>query len=138
MQPIVDSQSRPYLERKQGKPSTKRSYECELKVYILRALGVMRITDVAPLHVEKLPAIATGRRFIPEDSSQFRETAAEHLLARGGQRSHSEVSGSQPSQPSRDSIREISVSPEQLKLIVDSVPGTHQPVPACDADLARR
>lgn len=40
---LVDSLWRPYLDRKQVKPSTKRSYDCELRVHILPNLGAMRI-----------------------------------------------------------------------------------------------
>src|ERR1700722_16490551 len=54
VQQIVDALWRPYLDRKQVKPSTKRSYDCELRVHILPALGPMRVTEVAPLHIEKL------------------------------------------------------------------------------------
>jgi hypothetical protein len=45
---IVDSLWRPYLDRKQVKPSTRRSYDCELRVHILPALGGMLLSDVAP------------------------------------------------------------------------------------------
>lgn len=48
VQHVVDALWRPYLDRKQVKPSTKRSYDCELRVHILPALGPMRINEVAP------------------------------------------------------------------------------------------
>jgi hypothetical protein len=54
VQHIVDALWRPYMDRKQVKPSTKRSYDCELRVHILPALGAMRIADVSPLHIERL------------------------------------------------------------------------------------
>jgi hypothetical protein len=54
VQHVVDQLWRPYLDRKQVKPSTKRSYDCELKRHILPPLGAMRISDVSPLHIEKL------------------------------------------------------------------------------------
>ena len=31
-----------------------RSYDCELKVHIIPSLGAMRISDVSPLHIERL------------------------------------------------------------------------------------
>jgi hypothetical protein len=42
--PPIKQQCTSYLDRKQVKPSTKRSYDCELKVHILPALGAMRIS----------------------------------------------------------------------------------------------
>ena len=53
-QQVVETLWRPYLDRRQVKPSTRRSYECELKKHVLPILGSIRLADVSPLHVERL------------------------------------------------------------------------------------
>src|SRR5262249_29547299 len=53
-QEFVASYWRPYLDRKQVKPSTQAGYESLLKIHILPALGEMRLVDLAPLHIEDL------------------------------------------------------------------------------------
>jgi integrase len=51
---FVEGYWKPYLERKQVKPSTKAGYESVLKVHILPTLGEIRLVDIAPLHIEDL------------------------------------------------------------------------------------
>jgi integrase len=51
---FVEAYWKPYLERKQVKPSTKRSYESALKLHIMPRLGGLRLTDISPLHIESL------------------------------------------------------------------------------------
>jgi integrase len=51
---FIETYWRPYLERKQVKPSTNRSYESALQRHILPKLGGLRLTDISPLHVESL------------------------------------------------------------------------------------
>ena len=54
LQDFVAGYWRPYLDRKQVKPSTKAAYESILKIHILPTLGEMRLIDLAPLHIEDL------------------------------------------------------------------------------------
>jgi len=51
---FLDAYWRPYLERKQVKPSTKRSYQSGLNLDIIPKLGDLRLSEISPLHVEKL------------------------------------------------------------------------------------
>lgn len=51
---FVEAYWRPYLDRKNVKPSTRMGYESVLERHILRILGDVRLTDIAPLHVEDL------------------------------------------------------------------------------------
>jgi integrase len=45
---------RPYLERKNIKPSTRSSYESALAVHVVPLLGDKRMRDIVPLHIENL------------------------------------------------------------------------------------
>ena len=61
---FVDSYWKPYLDRKNAKPSTRLSYHSGLDLHILPALGDLRIREIVPLHVENLVQIklASGLR----------------------------------------------------------------------------
>jgi len=50
---FVDAYWKPSLDRKCLKLSTRQSYDSALECHIMPAFGDYRITDVAPLHVEK-------------------------------------------------------------------------------------
>jgi integrase len=131
VQHIVDSLWRPYLERKQVKPSTKRSYDCELKVHILPALGAMRIADVAPLHIEKLlqsrleggSSPKTVRNLVGLLQSIFSLAVDNDLISRSPVRNRHKPRVTRSEKPVW--------SPEQLKLIVDSVPQTYRSLFQC-------
>jgi integrase len=49
---FVETYWKPYLDRKNAKPSTRSSYESALSLHILPALGDLRIGEVAPLNIE--------------------------------------------------------------------------------------
>ena len=51
---FVEKYWRPYLDRRNVKPSTRTSYDSALRVHILPMLGTMRIGEVAPLNIENL------------------------------------------------------------------------------------
>jgi integrase len=51
---FVEKYWRPYLDRRNVKPSTRTSYDSALTVHILPTLGAMRIGEVAPLNIENL------------------------------------------------------------------------------------
>lgn len=131
VQHIVDSLWRPYLERKQVKPSAKRSYECELKVHILPALGGLRITDVAPLHIEKLiqsrleggSSPKTVRNLVGLLQSIFSLAVDNDLIPRSPVRKRHK--------PRVIRCEKPVWSPEQLKLIVDSVPKNYRSLFQC-------
>jgi integrase len=131
VQHIVDALWRPYLDRKQVKPSTKRSYDCELRVHILPALGAMRITDVSPLHIEKLlqSRLASGssaktvRNLVGLLQSIFSLAVDNDLISRSPVRDRHKPRVSRSEKPVW--------SPEQLKQIVDSVPNYHRSFFTC-------
>lgn len=131
VQHIVDALWRPYLDRKQVKPSTKRSYDCELKVHILPALGAMRIADVSPLHIERLlqsrleggSSPKTVRNLVGLLQSIFSLAVDNDLIARSPVRDRHKPRVTRSEKPVW--------SPEQLKLIVDSVPKQHRSLFQC-------
>lgn len=131
VQHIVDSLWRPYLERKQVKASTKRSYECELRVHILPAIGAVRISDVAPLHVEKMlqsrlkggSSPKTVRNLVGLLQSIFSLAVDNDLILRSPVRDRHKPRVLRSEKPVWN--------PEQLKLIVDSVPKTHRGLFQC-------
>jgi integrase len=131
VQHIVDALWRPYLDRKQVKPSTKRSYNCELRVHILPALGALRVTDVAPLHIEKLlqsrlaggSSPKTVRNLVGLLQSIFSLAVDNDLIPRSPVRDRHKPRVTRHEKPVW--------SAEQLKLIVDSVPKSHRSLFQC-------
>jgi integrase len=128
---LVDSLWRTNLERKQVKQSTKRSYDCELRVHILPALGGMRIADVTPLHIEKLlqsrheggSSPKTVRNLVGLLQSIFSLAVDNDLIPRSPVRDRHKPRVTRSEKPVW--------TPEQLKLIVDSVPKTHRGLFQC-------
>ena len=126
VQHLVDALWRPYLERKLVKPSTKRSYNCELNAHILPALGSMRISDVSPLHIEKVlqSRLASGsspktvRNLVGLLQSIFSLAVDNDLITRSPVRERHK--------PKVTRFEKPVWTPEQLRLIVDSVPKQHR------------
>jgi integrase len=131
VQHCLDSLWWPYLDRKHVKPSTKRSYECELRVHILPALGAMRISDVAPLHIEKLIQLRleggsspkTVRNLVGLLQSIFSLAVDNDLIPRSPVRSRHKPRVIRSEKPVW--------TPEQLRLIVESVPTAHRSLFQC-------
>lgn len=128
---IVDSLWKPYLERKQVKPSTKRSYDCELRVHILPVLGAMRIADVAPLHIEKLlqsrleggSSPKTVRNLVGLLQGIFSLAVDNDLIPRSPVRNRHKPRVTRSEKPVW--------TPQQLKLIVESVSQVHRSLFQC-------
>ena len=57
---FVDAYWKPSLDRKGLKRSTRQSYESALECHILPAFGSYRITDIAPVHVERFAQTKTA------------------------------------------------------------------------------
>jgi integrase len=51
---FIDTYWRPYLERQNVKPSTLQGYNSLLNQHITPSLGALMLTEIAPLHVERL------------------------------------------------------------------------------------
>lgn len=131
VQHLVDALWRPYLERKQVKPSTKRGYDCVLNANILPHLGGMRVSDVSPLHIEKLlrsrleagSSPKTVRNLVGLLQSIFSLAVDDDLIPRSPVRDRHKPRLTRSEKPVW--------SPEQLKLIVDSVPKQHRSLFQC-------
>lgn len=113
------------------KRSTKRSYECELRVHILPALAGMRITDVAPLHIEKLlqsrleggSSPKTVRNLVGLLQSIFSLPVDNDLIPRSPVRDLHKPTVTRHEKPVWTA--------EQLKQIVGSVPRPHRSLFQC-------
>jgi integrase len=121
----------PYLERKQIKPSTKRSYESSLKHHVMPMLGNLRILDVRPLHIDSLVQSTLNKGSSPK-------TVRNLLGLLQGIFSLAVDNELIPRCPIRDSHwpavnrREKPVwTPAQLKSIVDAVPDQYRGLFQC-------
>ncbi|HWF92294.1 MAG TPA: tyrosine-type recombinase/integrase [Terriglobales bacterium] len=131
VQYVVDALWRPYLDRKQVKASTKRSYDCELRVHILPTLGAIRISDVSPLHIEGLlqsrlkggSSPKTVRNLVGLLQSIFSLAVDSDLITRSPVRDRHKPRVIRSEKPVW--------SPEQLRLIVDSVRKDHRSLFQC-------
>lgn len=54
LEDFIQAYWRPYLDRKNVKPSTRTNYECALRVHILPVLGEFQLSEIVPLHIENL------------------------------------------------------------------------------------
>ncbi len=63
LEEFVTAHWRPYLTRKNIKPSTLASYESALESHILPAFGKLKLVEIAPLHIESFvqEKIRSGR-----------------------------------------------------------------------------
>jgi integrase len=131
VQSTVNALWRPYLDRQQIKPSTRRGYESALKVHILPELGAKQVKDVTPLHVENLlqkilkngSSAKTARNLVGILQSVFTIAVENDLISRSPVRKQHRPRIIRSEKPVW--------SPEQLKLIVDSVPKTHRNLFQC-------
>src|SRR5688572_2156734 len=51
---FIETCWKPYLKRKNVKPSTEKSYQCVVEVHILPTLGNLHLVEIAPMHIEEL------------------------------------------------------------------------------------
>jgi len=63
---FVETYWKPYLDRKQVKPSTRLSYQSGLDRHIMPVLGEQRLADIAPLHIEELLRQKMGGSLSPK------------------------------------------------------------------------
>jgi integrase len=131
VQDFVDAYWRPYLERKQVKPSTKRGYDCGLRLHILPKLGGLKITDVSPLHIENLVRVGmengsspkTVRNLIGLVQSVFSLAVDNDLISRSPVRDKHKPQVSRREKPVWDA--------GQLRLIVEAVPVSYRSLFQC-------
>jgi integrase len=124
-QGFVEAYWRPYLDRKQIKPSTKRSYESALSLHILPKIGNLRLADVSLLHIEHLvraglddgSSAKTVRNVVGLLQGIFSLAVDNDLITKSPVREKHKPQVSRREKPVR--------TPEQLKLIVQAVPDAH-------------
>jgi integrase len=123
---FIETYWRPYLERKQVKPSTRRSYESSLKLHIIPRLGNLRLTDISPLHIESLVTAKlksgssqkTVRNLVGLLQGIFSLAVDNDLLSRSPVRDRHKPQVTRSEKPVWTST--------QLKLIIDSAPDKHR------------
>ena len=128
---VVNTLWWPYLERKQIKPSTKRSYDAEVRVHVLPALGAKPIGTITPLDIENLlqsrlkkgSSPKTVRNLVGLLQSIFSLAVDRDLIPRSPVRKTHKPRVTRSEKPVW--------SAQQLKLIVDSVPKTHRSLFQC-------
>ena len=134
VQKFVETYWRPYLDRKQIKPSTRRSYESGLKLHILPTLGSLLLLEVAPLHVENVvrmrlesgSSAKTVRNVLAVLQSIFSLAVDDDLIARSPVRKSHKPTVTRREKPTW--------TPEQMRSIVESVPPRFLPlIPVRDA-----
>ena len=131
VQSFVETYWRPYLDRKQVKPSTRRSYESGLKLHIIPAMGSLRLLEVAPLHVENLlrkrlesgASPKTVRNVLAILQSVFSLAVDNDLIARSPVRNRHKPVVTRREKPTW--------TPDQMRSIVESVPSGFRPLFQC-------
>jgi len=121
-QGVVDALWWPFLTRQQIKASTRRGYECALKVHILPKLGAKEIKTISPLQIENVlqemcrggASTKTVRNVVGILQGIFTIAVENDLIARTPVRKHH--------RPRLVKSEKPVWTPEQLRLIVDSVP----------------
>jgi integrase len=128
---FIESYWRPYLERKQVKPSTRRSYESALQLHIVPKLGSLRLTDISPLHIESLvtsklergSSQKTVRNLVGLLQGIFSLAVDNDLIPRSPVRDRHKPQVTRQEKPVW--------TPAQLKSIVESAPDQHRSLFQC-------
>lgn len=130
-QGVVDALWWPFLNRQQIKASTRRGYQCALKVHILPQLGAKQIKEITPLHIENMlqkmykegASTKTVRNLVGILQGIFTIAVDNDLIARTPVRKQH--------RPRLVKSEKPVWTPQQLKLIVESVPKNHRSLFQC-------
>lgn len=130
---LVEAYWRPYLDRREVKPSTRASYECALRRHVLPELGGLLLTDVAPLHIETLLqskqkaglSAKSVRNLVGLLQGIFSLAVDNDLLARSPVRDKHKPTVHRREKPIW--------TPDQVRSIVEAVPQAHRALFACAA-----
>ncbi len=130
---FMDNYWKPYLDRKQTKPSTVRGYQSVLDNHILPFMGDMILTEIVPLNIEQLLQIKakakyssrTMRNIIVQLNGIFNLAVDNDLISRSPVRKRHKPVCHKKEKPVW--------SAEQLRKILDSIPIEFQCVFLCVA-----
>ena len=128
---FVEAYWRPYLDRNNVKPSTRRSYESALECHVLPGLGNLQLVDVAPLHIEEVLQASLKRGLAPKTVRNlvgllqgiFSLAADDDLIAKSPIRDKHKPAVLRRDKPVWTA--------KQLKAIVEAVPGQYRPLFVC-------
>ena len=123
----------PYLDRKNVKPSTRRSYRSMFDLHILPVLGELYLRDVSPLHVDEMlqvPGLSscsakTVRNLVGLLGAMFALAVDKDLVVKSPVRkSH---------KPTVERLEKQAWSPDQLRLIIEGVSKSYRAFFVCAA-----
>ncbi len=123
---FADDYWKPYLNRKNVKPSTLKSYGSGLTHHIMPMLGNMRLVDIAPLHIEQLVqakntaglSAKTVRNVLAICQSIFSLAVDNDVIERSPVR--------KKHKPRSERSEKTSWSPEQVRAIIDAAPAQYR------------
>jgi integrase len=129
----VETYWKPYLDRKNVKPSTRMSYDSALELHILPALGDSQIADIAPLHIEQFsqPKLESGlstktvRNLVGLLQGIFSVAVDNDLILRSPIRNRHK--------PALQPHEKPAWTPNQVRLILEAVPAAYRGLFACAA-----
>lgn len=128
---FIDAYWKPYLERRGAKPSTWQGYDSLLRCHILPILGPLRLTDIAPLHVERL---------LQSKSALSAKTQRNILVLLQGVFSlavDDDVIGSSPvrnrHKPTVPRREKPAWTPQQVRAIINAAPAQYRVLFTCEA-----
>lgn len=128
---FIDAYWKPYLERQGTKPSTWQGYDSLLRCHILPTLGALRLTDIAPLHVEHLLqsksalSAKTQRNVLGLLQGIFSLAVDDDVIDSSPIRTRHK-----PAVPKRE---KPAWTPEQVRAIISAAPAKYRVLFACEA-----
>ena len=133
VQDFVEAYWKAYLERRNGKPSTRKGYESVLNTHILPVLRDVRLTEVVPLQIEEFLrskaskglSAKTIRNMLVLLKGIFALAEDNDLIQRTPVRKRHEPNVMRTEKPSW--------TPQQVRSIIDNVPALYRPLFVCAA-----
>lgn len=125
---FVEKYWRPYLDRKNIKPSTRKSYDSALTAHVVSALGNIHIGEIVPLHIENLLQCKlksglspkTVRNLVGLLQSIFSLAEDNDLIIRSPIRNRHK--------PTVQRCEKPTWTANQVRLIIEAVPTYHRPL----------
>lgn len=129
---FVDGYWRPHLKQANVKPSTLRGYESCLRQHILSKLGLVKVSDVCPLHIDTVKAAndnrlspKTRRNIIAVCQSIFSLAVDKDVIQRSPVRKSHKIETSRTEKPTW--------SPMEIKSIIEAAPVRYRALFVCIA-----
>jgi integrase len=128
---FVETYWKPYLQRKNVKPSTEKGYGCVLEVHILPTLGELPLIQISPMHIEELirgktrgRSAKTVRNIVAVLQSVFSFAAENDLISKSPVRKKHKPVLTREEKPvwSAEQVRQILAAvPDQARVLFTTV-----------------